>query len=448
MIQELAMTETNQPTDQQELLKRYLLGNLSESEQDRIEELYFTKDDHLDELLIAENGLLEDYLAGNLTPREARDFQRHYLTTPEKRLRLQLVKRIHEEANGTVKAPADLIVEQPRVEEKSWWQTVPAFLYPRQPGSRFALVFGVLVIVVAAALLVNRNSQLRNQLAQAEQEKSRLQREEGQLRQQLAEQREQKVEIAPSPDPVNEVQVNRDSQLRNQLAQAEKEKSRLQEDGVQLRQQLAEQRRQNDEIAKSLDQANLLLANRNSQLGNQLAQAEQERNRLQQEEAQLRQQLAEQGRRNDEIAKSLDHLHEQRRLLDEELSRQRQAGAAPLPSFELGGGEQSRTGFGAFRSPQPRHKTISIPKEAKLVRMTFNVNTAGFKSYRLSLAAVNGTEVWSLSDELPQSAKRGITLHIPAGVLNPGDYTFKLALLDQDGAMGTPGQYPVRVERQ
>ena len=71
----------------------------------------------------------------------------------------------------------------------------------------------------------------------------------------------------------------------------------------------------------------------------------QEKSRLQQDEAQLRQQLAEQGRRNDEIAKSLDQV---------------------------------------------------------------NV----------------------------------------LGVLNPGDYTFKLELLDQDGAMGTLGQYPVRVERQ
>ena len=113
------MTETNQPTDQQELLKRYLLGNLSESEQDRIEELYFTKDDHLDELLIAENQLLEDYLAGNLTHKETRDFKRNYLTTPEKRLRLQLVKRIHEQATSTVKAPAQLTVEQPQVEKKS-----------------------------------------------------------------------------------------------------------------------------------------------------------------------------------------------------------------------------------------------------------------------------------------------------------------------------------------
>ena len=79
-----------------------------------------------------------------------------------------------------------------------------------------------------------------------------------------------------------------------------------------------EQREQKDEIAPSLDPVNVVPANRNSQLGNQLAQAEQERSRLQQDEAQLRQQLAEQRRRNDEIAKSLDHLNEQRRLLDEE----------------------------------------------------------------------------------------------------------------------------------
>ena len=60
----------NQPTDQLELLKRYLLGNLSESEQDRVEELYFTKDDYLDELLIAEDQLLEDYLSGKILSRQ------------------------------------------------------------------------------------------------------------------------------------------------------------------------------------------------------------------------------------------------------------------------------------------------------------------------------------------------------------------------------------------
>jgi hypothetical protein len=449
------MTEMDQPTDQQELLKRYLLGNLSESEQDRIEELYFTKDDYLDELLIAEDQLLENYLAGNLTHKEATDFRRNYLSTPEKRLRLQLVQRIHDQANSTIKTPADLTVAQPQVEKNSWWQTVLAFLAPRQPVSRYALALGVLVIVVAAVLLANRNSQLRNQLAIAEQEKSRLQQDQAHLRQlaeqreqKLAEQSEQKDETATSPDQQNESLANRNSQLRNQLAQAEQQKRRLQRDEAQLRQQLAEQRRQNAEIAKSLDQVNEQLANRDSQLRSQLAQAEQEKNRRQEDEAQLRQQLAEQRQRNDEIAKSLDHVNQQRRLLDEELSRQSQTDAALLPSFELGGASQLGSGFGALRSSQPRLKTISIPKQAKLVRFTFNLNPAGFKSYRLSITAGNGTEVWSRSDEFPQPAKGGITLHVPANVLNPGDYAFKLELLDQNGAVGTVAQYPVRVERQ
>ena len=88
------MQPINQQNGDDRLLQRYLLGDLSEQEQDGIEELYFTDDDYLDKLLVAENELIDDYLRGKLSAAERRKFERNYLTTPEKRQRVQLDQRL------------------------------------------------------------------------------------------------------------------------------------------------------------------------------------------------------------------------------------------------------------------------------------------------------------------------------------------------------------------
>jgi hypothetical protein len=82
------------PDHETSRLRRYALGALSEEECAAIEQQYFVDDDALEQLAIAEDQLIEDYLENRLDA-EARDrFEHHYLSTPGHRARMSVVHRL------------------------------------------------------------------------------------------------------------------------------------------------------------------------------------------------------------------------------------------------------------------------------------------------------------------------------------------------------------------
>jgi hypothetical protein len=73
--------------DDASLFRRYLLGELDESEQEALEGNLMTSDEHFQELLIAEDELVDDFYAGKLSASEEQKYQYRFLITPERRLR-------------------------------------------------------------------------------------------------------------------------------------------------------------------------------------------------------------------------------------------------------------------------------------------------------------------------------------------------------------------------
>jgi hypothetical protein len=74
--------------------RRYLLGAVDEDERALIERDYFTNDDALDRVTTAEDDLIEDYLAGRLTPHDRWRFEHAYLAAPGHRARVDTVRRL------------------------------------------------------------------------------------------------------------------------------------------------------------------------------------------------------------------------------------------------------------------------------------------------------------------------------------------------------------------
>ena len=68
-------------------IREYLLGQLSDEEQQQIEERLMVEDDLFEELEISKGELIEEYCAGELAPKEHNWFERHYLASPEGRQR-------------------------------------------------------------------------------------------------------------------------------------------------------------------------------------------------------------------------------------------------------------------------------------------------------------------------------------------------------------------------
>ena len=68
-------------------IRQYLLGKLSEAEQEKIEERLMVEDELLDEFEASKDELVEEYCAGDLEHAERDWFESHYLASAEGRQR-------------------------------------------------------------------------------------------------------------------------------------------------------------------------------------------------------------------------------------------------------------------------------------------------------------------------------------------------------------------------
>ena len=75
-------------------MKRYLLGELAEPEQQELEQRLITSNEFFEELLVAEDELVDEYLHGKLSPREQEKFNSHFLCTPERREKLRFSRSL------------------------------------------------------------------------------------------------------------------------------------------------------------------------------------------------------------------------------------------------------------------------------------------------------------------------------------------------------------------
>ena len=89
-------TKLNHPPDEA-VLRRYLLGELSEAELDRVEERLFAAADRDSEeqLSPAEDELIDSYVRGELSASEREHFESWFLTSPRRRERLELARTWH-----------------------------------------------------------------------------------------------------------------------------------------------------------------------------------------------------------------------------------------------------------------------------------------------------------------------------------------------------------------
>ena len=71
-------------TDQSKI-RRYLLGQLNEADEQKIEERLVVEDDLFEELEISKGELVEEYQSGELREKERREFEQRFLATPEGR---------------------------------------------------------------------------------------------------------------------------------------------------------------------------------------------------------------------------------------------------------------------------------------------------------------------------------------------------------------------------
>jgi hypothetical protein len=218
-----------QRADSEKLMIRYLLGDVPEDEQIRIEERFFTDDEYFEQLLALEDDLIDDYVNGELTDREREQFEEYFLASPTRRQRVEFAKTFMRAAS--LPALAEIAMPgEARPEPVPWWRTVMVFWRAQSLPRRFALAASV-VLALGGLWLIVDTMRLRNQVEQLQPERVKSQRREQELLQHIA-------RLSQESERVTE--------LSAQLKRERNERRRLE-------QQVAEQRRRNEELAQLLE---------------------------------------------------------------------------------------------------------------------------------------------------------------------------------------------------
>src|SRR3712207_528087 len=82
----------NGKTMSPELHRLYLLGELDPEARERVEERLMLDAEAYEELMIAEDELIDRYLGGRLDERERESFLQHFLLTPGRRQKLDFAR--------------------------------------------------------------------------------------------------------------------------------------------------------------------------------------------------------------------------------------------------------------------------------------------------------------------------------------------------------------------
>jgi hypothetical protein len=162
-----------------EIYQRYLLGDQTESERERLEQEYFANPEVLQELQSAEDDLIDAYVRGTLSARQREQFEKHYLDSASKRRRVEFA--------STLRTLSTELKEQDQDQER----IIPAtnirypeawYLLVSKPALAAALTLALIFLTVLAL----QSWRLRSELRKAQSEQAGLQSQIQQLGQESA----------------------------------------------------------------------------------------------------------------------------------------------------------------------------------------------------------------------------------------------------------------------
>lgn len=115
---------TDQSNDSK-MITAYLLGELSEPEQEEIEVRYFTDDALFEQLLAIEDDLIDRYARGQMSDSERLRLERHFMKSPMRRKRVRFAAALLRHIGALA---ADV-----RRQRLSWWRELRMLLRAKGP---------------------------------------------------------------------------------------------------------------------------------------------------------------------------------------------------------------------------------------------------------------------------------------------------------------------------
>ena len=127
-------------------LRQFLLGKLSEDEQQQIEERLLVEDDLFEELEISKGELVDEYCANELTREEHHWFERHFLASPEGKERYALAVALGHLQHDPSESPRRV----------TFFERLKDFF--KQHPSVIAMASAAAIVVIVAAIFLSRPS--------------------------------------------------------------------------------------------------------------------------------------------------------------------------------------------------------------------------------------------------------------------------------------------------
>jgi len=129
------------------LIRQYLLGELDEHEQEQLEQRVITNPDYKEQVLIAEEELLEEFVNGTLSPRELESFTRMYSSSPAQRRKVKIAQALNRYAS------AHKPVVQPMA-HRSWARSLIELFSVKSRFHQLSLAAFILVLAIGGSVLV------------------------------------------------------------------------------------------------------------------------------------------------------------------------------------------------------------------------------------------------------------------------------------------------------
>jgi hypothetical protein len=172
-------------TGDKTFMVRYILGQVSPEERAGFEERYQADEDLFEELVAAENDLIDAYARGELSGTDRLRFESRFLATPELRERVKFAKSLAGHISET--APAEAA--------PGWWK----FITPGRPVTRFAFSAVVLGLLLWGVWMTTSNVRLRHELEHMAAERDKLGQQQKDFQSQLTELNAQLKRLQDSP---------------------------------------------------------------------------------------------------------------------------------------------------------------------------------------------------------------------------------------------------------
>src|SRR5574341_1532648 len=143
---------------QENLIYRYLLGDLPESELAALEERCFADSETFERIWESENRLVDQYVRGRLSSADRARFEAHYLASPAHRQRVATARNLLAAADEFAHARSAPEIRPSFLQRLAEWRRL-------SPAWQLALAAGMLLLMAGGAWLLVERTRLSGELA-------------------------------------------------------------------------------------------------------------------------------------------------------------------------------------------------------------------------------------------------------------------------------------------